>query len=255
MGLQQLLSSINSNLGGKNRDQEIENLMTELRGVLSKVQDYRESCMQAARRGSRKREMDKITEAIKTGDLHSLFQLVNDMLPLFTKCSQCLDDLENKCKNVRQNLKSAAERYDANKKSAEEGRVGSAIAVISGAGIAVAGVVITPFLPPAGLIVVAAGAATAAGGGIGIAVHSDRLNAAQRSLCKVESLSEDIQSVKRRVNGINTTMNECEDKIKSANRSGECAQQKKRVSRATWHKIKRSLDSMCAKFEEILQQL
>ena len=60
-----------------------------------------------------------------------------------------------------------------------------------------------------------------------------------------------MQSVKRRVDGINTTMNECEDKIKSANRSGEHAQQKKRVSRATWHKIKRSLENMCGRFEEI----
>ena len=50
------------------------------------------------------------------------------------------------------------------KKLAEEGRVGSAIAVHS-----------TPFLPPAGLIVATAGAAAAVGGGIGIAVHSDRL--------------------------------------------------------------------------------
>ena len=253
-GLQQLLDSINYNLDGSNADTEIEDVKTELREVLSKAQDYRNACLQAARRGSQKQEINGINRAIKEGDLQSLFQLVNDMLHLFTKCSECLESLENKCKNTRQKLRSAAARYEADKKSAEDGKKDSTIATAAGAGVAVLGAILTPIFPPAGLVVVGAGLATAAGGGIGVAVHSDRLNTAQKSLCKLELLSDDLESVKRRVYDINTTMEECKDKVRSSSRSGERAKRKKRVSQSVCFKIKKSLDSMCTKFEELIQR-
>ena len=253
-GLQQLLDSINSSLDGKEDDSEIITLKMELRNVLTKAHDYRNACITVAKRGSKTREINGIKRAIKRGDLDPLFQLVNDILHLFATCSQFLDTLHNECRNVRQKIGSAADRYEADRDSAQSGKKDSAIAIYAGAGAVVLGALLTPFIPPAGLALAGTGVATVAGGAIGIAVHAGRLDAARKALNRVESLSDDLENVKRKVAGVSTAMDECKDHIEAVGHSGERARKRERVSSAVRVRIEKSLNNMCSQFEDLIER-
>jgi hypothetical protein len=245
-GLQRLLDSINSKVEGKKADEGIEGLKENLREVLSEAEEYRNACLKAARRGSCRQEIDGINEALKQGDLAPLFHLVNDMLQLFSTCSQCLQSFEYKCNSTRQKLRSAVDKYETRKKSAMIGEI-----VVGGAaGVGGVGVV-GGLAALVGLLIAGAGGAVAAVGGIG----GGGREIANDALEEVESLGNHLESVKRRVDSIYTTMEECKDKIEATNRSGERAQGKTRVSHAVCRKIQMSLDSMCTKFENLILRL
>ena len=259
-GLQRLLDSIDSKVEGKKADEGIEGLKEKLREVLSKAEEYRNACFKAARRGSRRQEIDGIKEALKQGDLDPLFHLVKDMLQLFSKCSQCLQSFEYKCNSTRQKLKSACDKYETRKNSATIGGIvagGAAGVTVSGGLVAlVGGALLTPFFPPAGLLIAGAGGAVAAVGGIGGGAATISAivvrEIAKDALGEVESLGNHFENVKRRVDSINTTMEECEDTIEATNRSGERVQGRERVSCAVCIKIQMSLDTMCTKFENLI---
>ena len=262
-GLQRLLDSINSKVEGKKADEGIEGLKEKLREVLSKAEEYRNACFKAARRGSRRQEIDGIKEALKQGDLDPLFHLVKDMLQLFSKCSQCLQSFECKCNSTRQKLRSACGKYETRKKSAKIGGIvaggAAGVGVVGGLAALVGGAILSPFFPPAGLLIAGAGSAVAAVGGIGGGATTISAIVVREivkdSLGEVESLGNHLESVKRRVDRINTTMKKCEDKIEATNRSGERVQGRKRVSRAVCRNIQMSLDTMCTKFENLIKTL
>ena len=226
-GLQRLLDFIDSKVEGKKADEGIEGLKEKLREVLSKAEEYKNACFKAARRGSHRQEIDGINEALKQGDLDPLFHLVKDMLQLFSM-------------------------------SAKIGGIvaggAAGIGVVGGLAALVGGAILSSFFPPAGLLIAGAGSAVAAVGGIGggAATISE---IAKDSLGEVESLGNHLESVKRRVDRINTTMKKFEDKIEATNRSGEGVQGRKRVSRAVCRKIQMSLDTMCTKFENLIKTL
>lgn len=260
--LQQLLDSINSKVEGKKTDEGIEGLKAALREVSSQAQQYRNACLQAARKGSDRQEIATINEALKTSDIDPLFKLVKEMLQLFSKCSQCQNSFEHVCNSTRQKLRSAVDKYEDIKGKVKVGGVVGGVASGAGATAGVAaligGAILTPFFPPAGLIIAgiggvatAAGVAGAAGTAITVAVAIEIVNDALREF---ESLSNDMESVKRSIDDINTTMEECEDKIKSASESGERAKSKSRVSKAICKNINISLDGMCTKFEQLIQR-
>jgi hypothetical protein len=252
-GLQRLLDSINSKVEGKKADEGIEGLKENLREVLSEAEEYRNACLKAARRGSCRQEIDGINEALKQGDLAPLFHLVNDMLQLFSTCSQCLQSFEYKCNSTRQKLRSAVDKYETRKKSATIGGIvaggAAGVGVVGGLAALVGGAILTPFFPPAGLLIAGAGGAAVAVTAIVVR------EIANDALEEVESLGNHLESVKRRVDSIYTTMEECKDKIEATNRSGERAQGKTRVSHAVCRKIQMSLDSMCTKFENLILRL
>ena len=262
-GLQRLLDSIDSKVEGKKADEGIEGLKEKLREVLSKAEEYRNACFKAARRGSRRQEIDGIKEALKQGDLDPLFHLVKDMLQLFSKCSQCLQSFECKCNSTRQKLRSACGKYETRKKSAKIGGIvaggAAGVCVVGGLAALVGGAILNPFFPPAGLLIAGAGGAVAAVGGIGGTAATVTAivvkEIAKDALVEVESLGNHLESVKRRVHSINATMDECEDKIKATNRSGKRVQGRERVSRAVCIKIQKSLDTMCTKFEILTKTL
>ena len=62
------------------------------------------------------------------------------------------------------------------------------------------------------------GGTTATGGTIGVVVGVDRLRITNEALDKVESLSTDLESVKRNVSAINTTMENVRTKLKLPNK-------------------------------------
>ena len=259
-GLRRLLDSIDSKLEGKTADEGIEGLKEKLREVLSKAEEYRNACLEAARRGSSRQEIDGINEALEQGDLDPLFHLVKDMLQLFPKCSQCLQSFECECNSTRQKLRSACDKYETRKNSATIGGIvaGSATGAGVGGGLAalVGGAILTPFFPPAGLLIAITGGAAAAVSGIGGGAATISAivvrEIAKDALGEVESLRNHFENVKRRVDSINTTMEECEDMIEATTRSGERVQGRKRVSRAVCIKIQKSLDTMCTKFENLI---
>ena len=254
-GLQRLLDSINSKVKGKKADEGIEGLKENLREVLSEAEEYRNACLKAARRGSCRQEIDGINEALKQGDLAPLFHLVNE-LQLFSTCSQCLQSFEYKCNSTRQKLRSAVDKYETMKISAMIGGIVAGGAVVGGLAALVGGAILIPFFTAAGLLIAGAGGAVIAVGGIGGGAATVTAivvrEIANDALGEVESLGNHLESVKRRVGSINTTMEECKDKIEATNRSGERAQGKTRVSHAVCKNIQMSLDSMCTKFENLI---
>ena len=261
-GLQQLLDSIDSQLKGKKADEGINGLKAALREVSAIARRYRNACLEAARRGSRRQDIAGIIEALKKGDLNPLFILVKEMLQLLSTCSRCRESFEHECSTTRQKLKSAIDKYE--KKAKVGGAVGGAAAgagVGIGVGALMGGAILTPFFGPLGSIIAGIGSVTAVVGGIGAAGAAGVTGIAgaaitvaiSMEICeKFESLSNDLE---RMNDGLNTTMEECEDKIKSANSSGERAQRRSRVSNAVRIKIETSLDTMCTKFERVIQQL
>ena len=253
-GLQQLLNSINSRLDGKSEDSGIERLKTLLRDVLSKATKYRNACVQAAQKGSKKSDIEQIKHEIKKGRFQLLFEFVNDMLSKFECCSQCLDSLESECKRATKRVKSTRDTAEANKRSAESGKTGSTIASSTGVFVTALGIALYFFVPPVGIAVAGAGLAAAAGGAIGIAVHDGRLDEANKALGRVASLNGDLESVKRRVSVVSTIMDECEESISGVNQSGERAAKRGTVTFAIRRKIESSLDSMYSQFEDLIEE-
>ena len=253
-GLQQLLNSINSRLDGKSEDSEIEHLKALLRNVLSKATNYRNACVQAAQKGSKKSDIEQIKHEIKKGRFQLLFEFVNDMLSKFECCSQCLNSLESECKCATQSVRSTRDTAEANKRNAESGKTDSTIATSTGAIVTALGIGLSLFVPPVGIAVAGVGLATTAGGAIGLAVHDGRLDQANKVLGRVASLSGDLESVKRRVSAVSTTMDECEESISGVNQSGERAAKRGTVTFAIRRKIESSLDSMYSQFEVLIEK-
>ena len=259
-GLQQLLDSIDSQLKGKKADEGINGLKAALREVSAIARRYRNACLEAARRGSRREHIAGIIEALKKSDLNPLFILVKEMLQLLSTCSQCRESFEHECSTTRQKLRSAVDKYEDRKKKT---KVGGAVGdVAAGAGIVggvIGGAILTLLFPPAGLVIAGAGAVAAAAGVAGAAgtaiTVAIAMEICENALSEFESLSNDLENMKRSIDGLNTIMEECEDHITSASTSGEHAYHNKRVSNAVYTKIKMSLANMCITFEQLIQRL
>ena len=251
-GLKQVLRSIDSNLKEEEKDSDINRLKNILGEVLNKAHKYQESCLRAAQRGSNRAEIKRIKQEIRHNQLQSLFQLIRGMHDILNECSQCFESFVSECQYARGEINSIRDKFEAAKEAAEKGNKDSKIAAGVGGGAIGLGVLVGIFCPPAGVAIATAGAATLTGGAIGIAVHEHKLDAADQALSKVASLSSDLERVKRQVSEIETTMQECEEYITSANKSGQRAANSQTVSAASRRRINLSLDHMCSEFEEMI---
>ena len=119
---------------------------------------------------------------------------------------------------------------------------GTVAAAIFGIAAVPLSMVFLPFGIASGIAAAGFGVAAATG------CHT-RLSIAKKALDKVESLSTDLEGVKRNVSI--TIMEECQDKVEATKRiqSGDHAQEHATISSSSRIKIEKSLNKMCSQFK------